>query len=536
MRRNRMLQGLLAMGAATWLLLGGARQGWAAQISVDRATKYQTIEGFGFYGAMDNWWGEPADLENDAWATQVLGDLGITIWRNEYLPPSDALAEQDADWAKQRPVVQTLKRVADANHVPFRVLLSIWSPPSAMKCLSTDASGDLPIEGTAPQSTKGGNTLCRGSRDAFAAWLIAGLQMYRDVGVEVYGLSLQNEPYFWEFYNSCFYLQEYYAETLAYVGPKLKAAFPGVKLFGPENMLEMEAGPSKDYFYTGIARQTGAASYLDALAVHGYTDGVVPSPGSTMAALWSTMDSYFAQPMGKPLWMTETSGYVDTWTTSVGSDGVTYPGASDLGYAIYAALAYGHASAWVWWQGSNLAGVDTESLMAGTATLSKRYYVAKQFFRFIRPGATMVKVSSSDPAVFVATFEHTGMGSFTTILINSSAEAKTVQISGAGVPSQLSLFRTSPNENCVAAGVVNSSGFTLAGNSINTLVYGNVYEGSSGGGGGIVAVPALSWPSRVIALLLVVAAAAGSARRRRRGRLAYEPPRGRASVNYLTGK
>jgi hypothetical protein len=41
----------------------------------------------------------------------------------------------------------------------------------------------------------------------------------------------------------------------------------------------------------------------------------------------------------------------------------------------------------VWWQGSELGGTTEYSLMAGPGTLSKRYHVSKQFYRFIRPGA-----------------------------------------------------------------------------------------------------------------------------------------------------
>ena len=455
-------------------------QAWATDVTVDRATKYQTIDGFGFFGAMDTWWGSANNMVNDAWVAQVLGDLGISMWRNEYYPPADSKASQDADWTKQKPVVQSLKRLADANQIPLRVILTVWSPPSALKCLADANNNYLPIEGTAPQSTKGGNTLCKNSWNDFAAWLITGLQMYKDIGVDVFGLSFQNEPYFMESYNSCFYVQSYYAQTLAYIGPKIKAAFPNVKLFGPENMLEMEAGSSKDYFYVGVMNSTsGAAAAADVLAVHGYNDGVVPTATSKMSTLWSTMSSYFAQPLSKPLWMTETSGYVDTWTASVATDGKTYPGASDLAYSMYAALYYGQVAAWVWWQGSEIGGFTTSSLMAGTQSLSKRYFISKQFFRFIRPGATMVKASSADSAVLALAFEHVAMGSFTAILINSSGQPKSINLTGANVPATLTLYTTSATDNCVNNGTVNAASITLAPNTVNTLVSGNVYESGS---------------------------------------------------------
>lgn len=486
----------------------------AQDVVVDRATKYQTIDGFGFFGAMDNWWGNPRDMINDAWASQVLNDLGVTLWRNEYYPPADNLAGQDADWNKQKPVVQTLKRIADANKVPLKFLLTVWSPPSSMKC-TCSTSPWLPVEGTAPQSTKGGNCLCKNSWSAFADWLNAGLDMYRQIGVDVYALSFQNEPYFSESYNSTFYLQDYYAQALAYVGPRVKGVFPNVKLFGAENMLQLEAGSDKDYFYTAaINANAGASAALDVIAVHGYSDGVVPTPGSQMSTLWSTLYTHFGQPMYRRIWMTETSGYTDTWTASAVS-GTTYPGASDLAYSMYAALYYGHASGWVWWQGSRIGGVDPYSLMAGTSTLSKRYYISKQFFRFIRPGATMVKVTSSDGAVLAAAFEHTAMHTFTAVLINTSNVSKVVNLTGANV-AMLNLFRTSASENCADMGTVAASSIVLAPNSVNTLVAGNVYEQ-------LMQVPVVLNPVRDLATVLGVVAAWCTLRRRGGRRRAVTP-------------
>lgn len=443
-------------------------------VAVDRAAKYQTIDGFGFFGAMDCWWGNASDMISDAWAAQVLGDLGITIWRNEYYPPADAIAGQDADWSKQEPVVRTLKRLADLNQIPLKFVFTVWSPPSAMKCVPDENHGYFPIEGTNPRSTKGGNTLCRNSWDDFAAWLVAGVKLYQDAGVSPYALSFQNEPYFWEPYNSCFYVQDYYAQTLAYVGPKVKAAYPSIKLFGAENMLEMEGGSDRRYFYTGTIQANAAASAaLDVIAVHGYSDGVLPTSSSKMAALWSAMSSDFATPMNKPLWMTETSGYVDTWVPSSGS------GALDLANTIYAALKYGHLSGWVWWQGSQLDEINAYDLMLGTAQRSKRYYVSKQFYRFIRPGARMVKVDSADEGILAVAFEHTGMSAFTAVLINTTAQPRTVTLTGAGIPATLEQFTTTSTLDCVDAGSVAAGAITLPPSSVNTVVSGNVYESGS---------------------------------------------------------
>ena len=174
--------------------------------------------------------------------------------------------------------------------------------------------------------------------------------------------------------------------------------------------------------------------------------------------------------------MTETSGYVDTWTASKAKDGTSLPGAVDLAYSMFAALYYGHLSAWVWWQGSEMKGISQYNLMAGTEALSKRYYVSKQFFRFIRPGAKMVKTKSTDNSVLAVAFEHSGMKSFTMILINSSAQRKSIKLMGTNVPSSFTMYTTSATENCVNEGTVDAASVVLKPNTVNTLVSGNVYE------------------------------------------------------------
>src|SRR5262245_49889476 len=102
-------------------------------VTIDRTVRNQTIDGFGFFGAQNNWWSSAASLWSDAWGDQVISDLGITIWRNEYFPPSDSLNQQDANWAKQRPVVQGLKRKADQYGVNLKFIFTVGIMQSSMK-------------------------------------------------------------------------------------------------------------------------------------------------------------------------------------------------------------------------------------------------------------------------------------------------------------------------------------------------------------------------------------------------------------------
>ena len=115
-------------------------------ISVDKAVKYQTIQGFGFFGGHDVWWANSSDVWNQAWGEKVITDLGITMWRTEIFPPSTPTDAQDADWAKQKPVVEGLKAIATSNNVTLKFLATVWSPPADLKwTASMSWAGDVTV-------------------------------------------------------------------------------------------------------------------------------------------------------------------------------------------------------------------------------------------------------------------------------------------------------------------------------------------------------------------------------------------------------
>jgi O-glycosyl hydrolase len=439
-------------------------------IIIDKSIKYQTIDGFGFFGANDVWWATQ-NLWNDTWGEKIINDLGITIWRNEWDPPSIPGAAQDADWNKQKPVVLGLKANAAKYGVAIKYIVSIWSPPADMKWLCNFSwAGDANATRNAGTvSTKNGGTLNPDKYIDYATWLKSCIQSYKDIGADLYAVSLQNEPMFSEPYNSCTYTTSWYCDLLNNVVPAIKATYPLVKIFGAENMLEME-GKSNNYpyfYHQAIKNNTTAKDNIDILAVHGYSDGVSASSGSELAKMWANHSEQFSVPMNKPVWMTETSGYAESWTGTS-----TTPGAINLAMDIYSGLNFGNIRAWVWWQGSESSGISNYSLMSNN-TGGKKYYVSKHFFRYIRPGAVRVKSSSDDPDIFVTAFEHQEKGTNTIIIINNGSESKSISIQGADLPASYKIYlTTSGSENCKESGTINTGGesrFDLPTKSIVTL-------------------------------------------------------------------
>jgi glucuronoarabinoxylan endo-1,4-beta-xylanase len=416
-------------------------------VTINKSARNQTIDGFGFFGAQNTWWSGSSSLWSDAWGDQVISDLGITIWRNEHYPPSDSMNTQDANWAKQRPVVAGLKRKADQHGVNLKFIFTVWSPPASMKVRVTNNTREIGVPH--PFGTKQGGALDPTRYADFAAWMGQGIDQYRAEGIEPYAVSPQNEPFFVQGFNSCWYKQEWYPEMLIGAMSILKANYPNVRVFGSEGMLEMEAADNNWpwFYHKQILDSAAARANLDILAVHGYSDGVAPTSGSTLGHLWQNHKQRFADPMNKKQWMTETSGYVDAWNGS--------PGAFALGLDIMSALNNGNVAGWVWWQGSenpgSTSGVGEFALMNGLVK-GKKYYASKQFYRYIRPGAVRVGATSVNSNVFVSAYEHAGAGTHTIVLANTSTGTQTVTVGGAGLPTTFTIYRTSATDNAANVG------------------------------------------------------------------------------------
>jgi O-glycosyl hydrolase len=434
-------------------------------VTINKSQRHQTMDGFGFFGAQNTWWSGSSSLWSEAWGDQVIADLGITIWRNEHYPPSDNLNTQDANWTKQRPVVEGLKRKADQYGVDLKFIFTVWSPPASLKVRVTNNTREVGIPH--PFGTKQGGALDPTRYAEYAQWMGAGIENYRALGIEPYAVSPQNEPFFVQSFNSCWYKQEWYPEMLIGAMSILKANYPNVRIFGSEGMLEMEAADHnwQWFYHKQILDSPTARANIDILAVHGYSDGVAPTSGSTLGHLWQSHKQRFADPMNKKQWMTETSGYVDAWNGS--------PGAFALGLDMMSALNNGNVAGWVWWQGSenpgSTAGVGQFALMNGTVR-GKKYYVSKQFYRYIRPGAVRVGTTSANTNVFVSAFEHPAQGTHTVVVANTSQSAQSVTLGGAGLPTTFTIYRTSVAENAVNAGeYVTGTALSLPARSITTL-------------------------------------------------------------------
>jgi len=323
--------------------------------------------------------------------------------------------------------------------------------------------------------TGGGGQLKKDHVEHYAKYLAEwALYMQNVEKTPLNYLSIQNELVFKEPYDSCVYTPELYRDTVLATCDALTAAKVNTRFFGPEHMTWDTNGVLK--FVTPILQDPRGKARFAAVASHGYVDGVKPSGSAEeSASLWKGV-----QPLGTQWWMSETSGEQPGFIGE-GQDkkGNPKPGAWALASRIHNALVYGNASAWVYWcfSGHSKNVTDAaagEALMNGLEP-SKKYFVSKQYYRFIRPGAVRVEAGpDGENNLQVSAFLHEKNHTLTIVLLNhDTKEAKlTLDVKGAPAVHAYDVYRTSQTEDCAKLPALTVSGklaVTLPPQSIVTL-------------------------------------------------------------------
>jgi O-glycosyl hydrolase len=443
------------------MLVAGFAAATVAQVTVSIRpdSNYQTIEGFGAHGSLNVWWsGGP--FYNTTFLNLVVDDLGLTMNRNEFYPdwetPNDngdpntfgTFNRSGIFVTKQKGWITALRDKAAQSGEPIRFIATYWSPPAWMKQNNSTVGEDAAT-----------NILRTGVEAELGELGSATVKAYKEeCNVDLYALSMQNEPAFPEPYNSCVYTPTRYRDVFKIFATRVHNDYPNVKLFGAEHMLANWGTFEGQLFQDTLARR-----HVGAFAVHGYSDGVHPTPSSQAVLKWrQAANNVF--PTGKGLWMTETSGYTDSWAD-----------AFHLAEMIYAGLRHGKMGAWVWWQLSEETS-SSEYVFMYSGQPTKRYYIHKQFARYIRPDAKMIGApSTGDTLVFAAAFHHPQNHTLSIVLLNANSASRTVTLSGSDLPT-FQVYRTTSSEDCVNAGTATTS-VTLAASSVTTL-YGTGYNPS----------------------------------------------------------
>jgi glucuronoarabinoxylan endo-1,4-beta-xylanase len=374
-------------------------------VTVNVCTEEQPIDGF---GAADVWLGALGPAQVTLFFDPVNG-IGLSLLRigidTTGVPLGAAYADATA-----------------VSQFGVKVWGAPWSPPAADKD---------------NMSVNNGGTLNTSAYDAWATTLAGFATTFKQkTGLDLYGISAQNEPDYTASYASCLYSAAQMVAFVKVLGPKLAALNPPVKLLAaePDAWVNLWTG---DNYGNAIINDPGANAAVNIIATHDYdhkTDSVTTRP---------------APPAGvtQHIWETEMS---DETAPDV-----------DIGHGIqvatwvYAALTTGRASAWHYWWLVNL-NTDGEGLLnqgGSTTDPPKRLYTLGNYSKFIRPGYVALNTAGTAPTgVLFSAYKNPADGTVVVVAINPGMASAMlpVFVSGGKTLTKVTPYVTSATQNLAA--------------------------------------------------------------------------------------
>jgi O-glycosyl hydrolase len=315
-------------------------------ITINTDITYQTIAGF---GGANKIWGtqflKPAEAKK-AFGTDET-DLGLSIFRVR-------LASDSTEW----PLI--LESVKEAQKYNVKILASPWSPPANLKSNNSTVGGYLLPE----------------NYEAFKNYINSFVAYMASNGVDIYAISIQNEPDIQVSYESCSWTSSTMIDFLKNYGHLIE----GAKIAAPESFNFNEV------FTNALLNDINAVENLDIVAGHIYGGGLGNIP--------------LAEQNGKEIWMTEyllnlNSGNSGSpaWTSYNESE--KFDESLEMLHTIHEAMTY-NWNAYIWWYLQRFYSFIGDGEQGTTdGEILKRGYAFSHFSKFIRPGFVRVDASTS---------------------------------------------------------------------------------------------------------------------------------------------
>jgi glucuronoarabinoxylan endo-1,4-beta-xylanase len=332
---------LLAAGSALPLLAVGTTPAAAATaVVVEPSNVQQTILGF---GGMNHtgWISDLTAAQRETAFGNGAGQLGFTVLR---IP----VHEDRANWSRE---VATARRAIELG---AKVIASPWNPPASMT-----------------ETFSGGKRLRYNAYGAYAQHLNDFSAFMAGNGVNLYGISIQNEPD---------YAHEWTAWTPSEIVRFLRenAGTINTRVFAPESF------QYRKNLSDPILNDPAALANVDIIGAHLYGT----QPADLPYPLFQQKGN------GKELWMTEvyhpnSSDSADLW-----------PQALDVGEHIHRALVNGRFQTYVWWYIRRSYGPMRED-----GQISKRGANMAHFSKWVRPGFSRITATANPQSnVYISAF------------------------------------------------------------------------------------------------------------------------------------
>ncbi len=363
--------------------------------NIDITKTYQTIKGFGGMNHPE-WTG--ADL-SDAQRKTAFGndenDLGLSIVRVY-------VNDDKNQWYK---ALETAKYVQEHGGIVFA---TPWNPPASMteKFTRTYTTWD------GKTMTQENQQRLRHDKYAeYAQHLNDFVHYMRDNGVELYSISIQNEPDYGEDWT--WMTEEECVDFLANYADKIDCP-----VMSPESF-----SYNKSY-YNAILNNAKANANTAIFGTHFY--------GTSR----NNMDFPVLENDPRELFMTE------VYVPNSSSDADTWPEAVEVAENIHNGLVVGNMNAYVWWYIRRSYGPMKES-----GAISKRGYCMAQYSKFVRPGDVRID-ATEQPAqdVYISAYKHSD-SQIEIVAVNKSTEGYAQQFAIDAQITDVDRYRTAENEN-----------------------------------------------------------------------------------------
>lgn len=427
-------QGLL-IGLIVCAAAAGTAAGRDVEVRVDATETHQTMEGF---GTMWTYWAWLPQYDDPAFFDMIVDDLGVSLVRVE-IPASLEPSNDDADpdhfnwdgfrtWETDR--LLRFCQEFDKRGVK-RFLGDTFSPPGFLKT---------------NRAVEWGGAIRADMWDEYAEFMTAFVILARkNYGINITDITIQNELLFIEWYASCVYHPQAAREAVRALMRRFRRDGIGTQIHMPEDMM----------FYDRMMAYIGPTMADPETSAFPGSFCTHRQGGFEETRRWRESTKQY----GRQNWMTETSGHPQDWD-----------GALKMASDIYDYVVGGDFSVWVYLRLTQPAGSGAGLMVDGRP--APKYYAAKHYYRYVRPGALRVGAQSPDGDLLVSAFRHDVDGTLTVVLINRSGEEASVRMSahGEGLPDVYSLCRSTATEGCEDRGPVGGEpAFTMPGRSMVTL-------------------------------------------------------------------
>jgi glucuronoarabinoxylan endo-1,4-beta-xylanase len=350
-------------------------------ITVNTATSFQTIDGFGAATPIFNVGGQWTTSETQTLVGMGSGELGLSIVRTVISPES-------SEWSLP---VSSL-RTAQSYGSNVTILASPWTAPAHFKTNN---------------SRVGGGKLRTDFYDDYAAHLNSFVQFMNGQGVTIDVTSVQNEPDWHPDYDS-----------MDWSGTELRdfVRDHGAGINGTELLIAESLRFNRQYTDPTLQDATARNNI-------GYVGGHLYDTENS-----GNLSPYpLANQFGKPQWMTEwnlheADGSGSNIWGNPSNAAVWNETLDDIMRTVHRSMVSGW-SAYIWWYGRRFYSFigDGEAQFGTTlGAVLRRGHAFSQYSKYVRPGDERVAVTTSARASSLEVTAYQGRGKVTLVILNRS--------------------------------------------------------------------------------------------------------------------